>query len=88
MTQYTTAAEAFANRMIALEREIEDLKGKSRRRPLVITRQIAMYMTRQLTDLSFPVIAREFGGRDHTTVRFGIAAHQARLDAMKLEEAA
>lgn len=47
---------------------IEDLKGKSRRRPLVITRQIAMYMTRQLTDLSFPVIAREFGGRDHTTV--------------------
>jgi chromosomal replication initiator protein len=47
---------------------IDDLKGKSRRRPLVITRQIAMYMTRQLTDLSFPVIAREFGGRDHTTV--------------------
>jgi chromosomal replication initiator protein len=47
---------------------IDDLKGKSRRRPLVITRQMAMYVTRQLTDLSFPVIAREFGGRDHTTV--------------------
>jgi chromosomal replication initiator protein len=47
---------------------IEDLTGKSRRRPLVITRQMAMYVTRQLTDLSFPVIAREFGGRDHTTV--------------------
>ncbi len=46
----------------------EDLTGKSRRRPLVITRQMAMYLTRQLTDLSFPVIAREFGGRDHTTV--------------------
>ena len=47
---------------------IEELTGKSRRRPLVITRQMAMYVTRQLTDLSFPVIAREFGGRDHTTV--------------------
>ncbi len=47
---------------------IEELTGKSRRRPLVITRQMAMYVTRQMTDLSFPVIAREFGGRDHTTV--------------------
>ena len=47
---------------------IEELTGKSRRRPLVITRQMAMYVARQLTDLSFPVIAREFGGRDHTTV--------------------
>ncbi|MGF1598767.1 MAG: chromosomal replication initiator protein DnaA [Acidimicrobiales bacterium] len=47
---------------------IDELTGKSRRRPLVITRQMAMYVTRQLTDLSFPVIAREFGGRDHTTV--------------------
>ena len=46
----------------------EELTGKSRRRPLVITRQMAMYVTRQMTDLSFPVIAREFGGRDHTTV--------------------
>ena len=47
---------------------IEDLKSKSRRRPLVIARQVAMYVTRELTDLSFPAIAREFGGRDHTTV--------------------
>jgi chromosomal replication initiator protein len=46
----------------------DELTGKSRRRPLVISRQMAMYVTRQLTDLSFPVIAREFGGRDHTTV--------------------
>ena len=46
----------------------EELTGKSRRRPLVIARQMAMYVTRQLTDLSFPLIAREFGGRDHTTV--------------------
>ena len=47
---------------------IEDIKGKSRRRPLVTARQIAMYVFRELTDLSYPAIAREFGGRDHTTV--------------------
>ena len=47
---------------------IDELIGKSRRRPLVIARQMAMYVTRELTDLSFPHIAREFGGRDHTTV--------------------
>lgn len=47
---------------------LEELTGKSRRRPLVIARQMAMYVTRELTDLSFPLIAREFGGRDHTTV--------------------
>lgn len=47
---------------------IEELKGKSRQRPLVTARQIAMYVFRDLTDLSYPAIAREFGGRDHTTV--------------------
>lgn len=48
--------------------EIADLTGKSRRRPLVIARQVAMYVARELTDHSYPAIAREFGGRDHTTV--------------------
>ena len=47
---------------------VEELEGKSRRRPLVTARQIAMYVFRELTDLSYPAIAREFGGRDHTTV--------------------
>jgi chromosomal replication initiator protein len=47
---------------------IEEIVGKSRRRPLVTARQVAMYVFRELTDLSFPAIAREFGGRDHTTV--------------------
>lgn len=46
----------------------EDLIGGSRRRPLVTARQVAMYIFRELTDLSYPGIAREFGGRDHTTV--------------------
>jgi chromosomal replication initiator protein len=47
---------------------IEEITGKSRRRPLVTARQISMYVFRELTDLSYPAIAREFGGRDHTTV--------------------
>ncbi len=47
---------------------VEALKGKSRQRPLVTARQIGMYVFRELTDLSYPAIAREFGGRDHTTV--------------------
>jgi chromosomal replication initiator protein len=47
---------------------VEDLKSKHRQRPLVTARQIAMYVMRELTELSYPNIAREFGGRDHTTV--------------------
>ncbi len=47
---------------------VMDLIGPSRRRPLVTARQIAMYVFRDLTDLSFPAIGREFGDRDHTTV--------------------
>ncbi|MCU1491750.1 MAG: dnaA [Acidimicrobiaceae bacterium] len=48
--------------------EIDELCGPSRRRPLVMARQISMYVFRELTDFSYPAIAREFGGRDHTTV--------------------
>ena len=47
---------------------IEELQGKSRRRPLVTARQVGMYVCREMTDLSYPAIAREYGGRDHTTV--------------------
>ena len=46
----------------------EELCGRSRRRPLVTARQVAMYVCREMTDLSYPAIARSFGGRDHTTV--------------------
>ncbi len=51
---------------------VEDLCGPSRRRPLVIARQIGMYVFRELTDYSYPAIAREFGGRDHTTVMHAV----------------
>ena len=47
---------------------VDELCGPSRRRPLVIARQIAMYLFRELTDYSYPAIGREFGDRDHTTV--------------------
>jgi chromosomal replication initiator protein len=50
----------------------EDLRGKSRRRPLVTARQVGMYVVREMTDLSYPAIAREFGGRDHTTVMHAV----------------
>ena len=48
--------------------DVQALKGKSRQRPLVTARQIAMYAFRNLTELSYPSIARLFGNRDHTTV--------------------
>jgi chromosomal replication initiator protein len=47
---------------------IEELCGPSRTRALVTARQIAMYLCRELTDLSLPKIGQQFGGRDHTTV--------------------
>lgn len=47
---------------------IEDLDSKKRTRQIAYPRQIAMYITRELTDLSLPKIGEEFGGRDHSTV--------------------
>ncbi len=47
---------------------VEDLKAKKRTRAIAFPRQIAMYLCRELTDMSLPKIGDEFGGRDHTTV--------------------
>ncbi len=47
---------------------LDRLQSKSRTRDLVHARQICMYVCRELTDLSYPQIGKEFGGRDHTTV--------------------
>ncbi|HUV19050.1 MAG TPA: chromosomal replication initiator protein DnaA [Ilumatobacteraceae bacterium] len=63
-----TDEELLADIADILRFPVEDLKGRSRQRPLVTARQIAMYVFRELTDLSYPAIARLFGGRDHTTV--------------------
>lgn len=48
--------------------KMEDFNSKKRTRAIAYPRQIAMYITRELTDLSLPKIGDEFGGRDHTTV--------------------
>lgn len=59
--------------------DVEALQSKSRRRPLVTARQIAMYVFRELTDLSYPAIARLFGGRDHTTVIHAVEKIQRQM---------
>ncbi len=48
--------------------EVDQLISRSRTRDLVHARQVGMYVCRELTDLSYPQIAKQFGGRDHTTV--------------------
>jgi chromosomal replication initiator protein len=53
--------------------KLEDFKAKKRTKSVAFPRQIAMYMSRELTDYSLPKIGEEFGGRDHTTV---IHAHE------------
>ncbi len=63
-----TDEEMLAEIAVILGFSVEALRGKSRQRPLVTARQTAMYVFRELTDLSYPSIARLFGGRDHTTV--------------------
>ncbi|KRN89307.1 chromosomal replication initiator protein DnaA [Ligilactobacillus ceti] len=47
---------------------VKDLKGRKRVKQIVVPRQIAMYLSRELTDASLPKIGEEFGGKDHTTV--------------------
>lgn len=48
--------------------KLEDFAAKKRTKSIAFPRQIAMYLSRKLTDLSLPKIGEEFGGRDHTTV--------------------
>lgn len=53
--------------------KLDDFKAKKRTKSIAFPRQIAMYLSRELTDFSLPKIGEEFGGRDHTTV---IHAHE------------
>ncbi|MBS3766213.1 chromosomal replication initiator protein DnaA, partial [Candidatus Bipolaricaulota bacterium] len=46
----------------------EEIEGKSRKKEVARARHIAVYLARELTDSSFPVLGKEFGGRDHSTV--------------------
>ncbi|MCM8800753.1 MAG: chromosomal replication initiator protein DnaA [Candidatus Omnitrophica bacterium] len=60
----------FIQRCVAEEfgLSLQDLKTKKRNKNIVLPRQIAMYLIRELTNLSFPEISKFFGGKDHTTI--------------------
>ena len=62
--------------------EPEDLRSKGRRQELVVARQVAMYLIREMTSHSYPEIGQFFGGRDHSTVMYAVQkmADQLRLD--------
>lgn len=60
--------------------QVKDLKGKKRVKTIVVPRQIAMYLAREMTESSLPKIGAEFGGKDHTTV---IHAHEKISQLMK-----
>ena len=67
-TPEITAADIMGQTAAYFSLSSEDLQSGSRSRTLTTARQIAMYLCRELTDLSLPKIGQEFGGRDHTTV--------------------
>lgn len=68
--QEITAAQVLQATAEYFDVTIEDLRSKSRSRTLVNARQIAMYLLRELTDMSLPRIGQELGDRDHTTVMY------------------
>ncbi|WP_297435436.1 chromosomal replication initiator protein DnaA [uncultured Clostridium sp.] len=76
-----TIQEAVAN---YFNLRVDDLKSQRRTRAISHPRQIAMYLSRKLTDMSLPKIGAEFGGRDHTTV---IHAYEKISENYKTDEA-
>jgi chromosomal replication initiator protein len=60
-----------------------ELVGSKRSQSIVYPRQVAMYLARDLTDLSLPKIGDEFGGRDHTTVMHATAKIQKMMNAQR-----
>lgn len=68
--QEITASQVLTATAEYFDVTIEDLRSKSRSRTLVNARQIAMYLLRELTEMSLPRIGQELGDRDHTTVMY------------------
>jgi chromosomal replication initiator protein len=62
---------------------LEDFTSKKRTKSIAFPRQVAMYLSRELTDFSLPKIGEEFGGRDHTTV---IHAHEKIEKLLKVDQ--
>ncbi|MFC5703159.1 chromosomal replication initiator protein DnaA [Cohnella faecalis] len=63
--------------------KLEDFKARKRTKAVAFPRQIAMYLSRELTDYSLPKIGDNFGGRDHTTV---IHAHEKISQQIKVDQ--
>jgi len=59
---------------------VSDLKSAKRLKALVIPRQIAMYISRQLTSCSYPEIGDKFGGKDHSTIIHAIKKIEKQLE--------
>ena len=68
--------------------QVKDLKGKKRVKAIVVPRQIAMYLSREMTENSLPKIGAEFGGKDHTTVIHAHAkiSHLVKTDSSMQQE--
>jgi chromosomal replication initiator protein len=62
---------------------MEDFKARKRTKAVAFPRQVAMYLSRELTDYSLPKIGEAFGGRDHTTV---IHAHDKISGTLKIDQ--
>jgi chromosomal replication initiator protein len=58
---------------------LDEMNGDKRTRRIVRPRQVAMYLSRELTDASLPAIGRAFGGRDHTTVMYAVQKVAAQM---------
>ncbi len=58
---------------------LDELISEKRTKRVVVPRQVAMYLSRELTDSSLPVIGRAFGGRDHTTVIYAVQKVAAQM---------
>lgn len=67
-TGQITVGHIIAETAVYFGVTVDDIKGPSRSRNLTMARQIAMYLSRELTEHSFPQLGQHFGGRDHTTV--------------------
>jgi chromosomal replication initiation ATPase DnaA len=67
---------------------VGDLTSHERQQPLARRRQVAYYAARRVTGRSLPFIARYIGGRDHSTILWGVRRVEARLDAGDVETSA
>jgi chromosomal replication initiator protein len=72
----------FIQKLVAehFDLQVDKLKGQTRKRSIVIARQLSMYLAKNLTNKSLKAIGENFGGRDHSTVIYSCKAVQDLLD--------